>query len=115
MSSAVIFTGVIWTAVALIIAAVAVVTRRARKPVSFFSGVSAPQVRDVRAYNRAVARLWGGYAVVFEALGVPLLFRDRSKALMAIPLLGIPLSALALVIAYHAILRRMQKPRDTSP
>ena len=103
---------VVWSAVAGVLVGVAVWCWRSRKAVSFFAGVGPSKVRDVRRYNRAVAKLWLGYALVFELLGVPLLFAARNKALIAVTLLGVPVSVITLAAAYHVILRKAEKPSD---
>ena len=101
---------IIWSTVALMILIVAAVTWRSRKAAGFFTGVKPPEVRDVRKYNRAVAVLWIVYALLFEGLGIPLLFLEQNKALIAVILLGVPILTIGLVIAYQVILRRMEKP-----
>lgn len=103
----------IWSAVFVLILAIAAVTWRSRKPAAFFAGVEPPEVRDVRKYNRAVAVLWTVYGLAFEGLGIPLLFPDMKVAMILVPLLGVPLISIALMIAYHAILRREEKPQRT--
>ena len=96
---------IIWSAITPAFLALAVLAWRSRNPVGLYAGVKPPEVRDVRAYNRAVAVLWVCFALLFEALGVSLLFPDR-KVLMLLPLLGTPVLCVGLIIAYHAILRR---------
>ncbi len=100
---------IVWSAVALFLLLLAALTWRAKKPAGFFAGIRPPKIRDVRRYNRALALLWVGYALLFELLGLPFLFLHRNKALMAVPLLGIPMLTLALVAAYHVILSRYEK------
>ena len=100
---------IVWSAVALFLLLLAALTWRAKKPAGFFAGIRPPKIRDVRRYNRALALLWVGYALLFELLGLPFLFIHQNKALMAVPLLGIPMVSLGLVAAYHVILSRYEK------
>ena len=106
---------IIWSAVALMLFVIAVLDWRSKKPVGFYSGVKAPEVRDVRKYNRAVALLWLGYAVLFELLGIPLLFLRQNKALITVTLLGVMFITVGLLIGYQAILRRMKKTKEETP
>ena len=100
---------IIWSAVALLLLGLALKTWCSKKTASFYTGVKAPEVRDVRKYNHAVALLWAFYAAAFELLGIPILFLAKNKALIAVILLGVPLLSIGLVIAYQAILHRMEK------
>lgn len=47
---------------------------RSEKAVSFFTFVKASEVKDVKKYNHAVSVLWSTGTVLFEILGIPLLF-----------------------------------------
>ncbi len=100
----------IWSAVSAVFLILAAKALRSAKPAAFIAGIHPERVRDPRRYNRAVAILLCAYALVFEALGVPLLFLKTNTALIAVTLLGVPLSALGLMAAWHAVLRRMEEP-----
>ena len=97
---------IIWSTVFLLIVCIAVYTFRAKKAVPFFSGVMLPEIKNVKQYNRSLAALWFVYAVVYEALGVPILFLDHFPAGFVIPVIGMPVSTLALAAVYSALLKR---------
>ena len=98
----------IWSAVALLLLGIGIHTRFSPKAAGFFAGVDPPRVKNVRAYNRAVSVLWIGYALGFEAAGVPLLFLEQNSPLFLIPLLLVPALTILLVVIYHAILSRFR-------
>ena len=64
---------IIWELVSLIFVAIALWCRRSEKPVGFWSNVrfEADRIGDVSAYNRAVSKLWLGFALVLAVLGLP--------------------------------------------
>lgn len=74
---------------------------KAKEPVGFFTGVKPPRVKDVTAYNHAVAKIWIGFSIAFEiVIGVPLLFVKQNSAGFVIPiLLCLPL-VIGMAVAY---------------
>ena len=61
-----------WCAVGLVFEGLAVYIWFCKKPASF-GWARAPEVTDVKRYNRAVAKLYMAYGAVFILLGLPLL------------------------------------------
>ena len=97
---------IIWSVVALFLAGIGVYDLNAKKAVGFFTGVKPPEVKDVKKYNRSVGILWIVYAVVFEALGLPLLFLERGSAGFLIPMLLVPLASIGLAVSYTVIMAK---------
>ncbi len=98
----------IWSIVALVLVGIGIGVWKSDRATGFYAGAKPPQVRCVRKYNRSVALLWFAYAVVFELLGLPLLFLKQNAAgfLGIVP--GVPVISIALMIAYNRILRSFQ-------
>ena len=93
----------IWSAVTLLFLGAGIAAWRAQKPAGFFTSVKPPQVTDVKKYNRAVAVLWFTGAVVFEVLGLPLLFARQNSPLLIPVGLGTAFLAIGMMIAYSRI------------
>lgn len=100
---------IIWSVLAAVFVGLAVYCRRAKKAVGFFAGVQAPEVKDVKGYNRAVSRLWIIYAVLFEALGVPFLFAEQNSPVYIISVLGTVFISIGLMAAYHFAAEKYKK------
>ena len=100
---------VIWSAIALLLVGIGVWCLLSKKAVGFFAGVEPPKVTDVRKYNRAAACLWFVYAVLFELLGIPLLFLSQNAAAFLLPVLGTAVLSIGLMIAYNRILNKYQQ------
>lgn len=80
---------------------IAVWAWKAKEPVGFFTGVKPPKVKDVTAYNHAVAKIWIGFAIAFElVIGVPLLFLEQNSAGFVIPVLMCPPLVIGMAVAY---------------
>ena len=82
---------------------IGIIDWRSEKTVGFFAGVNPPEVTDTLKYNRAVAKLWFGYAVIFELFGLPFLFGKQNSPIFIITLIGTVFSTLGLAIVYTVI------------
>ena len=100
---------IIWSVCAAVFVGLAVYCRRSEKPVGFFAGVQAPEVKDVKGYNRAVSRLWIIYAVLFEALGVPFLFAKQNSPVYIVSVLGTVFISIGAMAAYHFVAEKYKK------
>ena len=56
-------------------------------------------MRDVKAYNRAVGRLFIGYGIVFMLLGLPLL-AGQNKGMIILSILGVVAESIAAMAVY---------------
>ena len=99
---------VIWMALGILIAALGVYCFFAKKQVGFWANAKTPEMRDVRAYNRAVGKLWLVYAAVFCVLGLPLL-REQPSALTALSVVGVMLEIVVLIVVYMKIEQKYKK------
>ena len=100
---------IIWSSITLLLLGIGIWAWNSGTPVSFFSGVKPPEVKDVRKYNHSVAVLWFVYAVLFELLGIPFLFLKQNRALFVVSILGTVVITIGLVIAYQRILQKCRK------
>ena len=94
---------VIWTLVALFFVGIAITARKSKEPVGFFTGVKAPEVKDVKGYNRAVSTLWFVVAAILELMGVPFLFLEQNSAHFVFIMLFIMPLAIGMAVVYLRI------------
>ena len=94
---------VIYSLLAVLFLGIGILAWKSEKPVGFFASVTPPAVTDVKKYNRAVARLWAVGAVIFELLGIPLLFTQQDSPAAIFCILGILVWAIGMMIAYTRI------------
>ena len=96
---------IIWTIVSLMFAAFSLYARCSKKPVGVFSNSPAPKkedIKDVKAYNKAVSNMWLVFAIIFEIIGIPLLFLKQNSAYFIIPMLCVPfLTIITIGIFVH--------------
>lgn len=71
-----------WELVGIFFIAMGIGAFFAKKAVGFFNNVRVLPMRDVKAYNRAVGKLFIGYGAVFMLLGLPILGGQNAAVLM---------------------------------
>lgn len=91
----------------LILFGIAVYARTRKTPMWFFAGVPAPDVSDVRGFNRANGAMWALFSLpYFAAAGVGIVHRVAAAIiLLCATFVLVPL----LVFSYHRICRKYAK------
>ena len=97
-----------WSIITIAVIIIGIISWNSKKPVGFFTGVKAPEVKDTKKYNHAVGAIWFIYALVFELCGLPLLFLKQNSAGFIIPVLGVVFSSIGLGVAYTFISAKYQ-------
>lgn len=100
---------VIWSIVALLFFGIGIWSRKAEKPVGFWSNVKAPEVNDVKEYNNAVSIIWFVFAVIFELLGFPLLFFEQNSPIFLVVAVGTVFLIIGIMIAYTRVENKYRK------
>lgn len=97
----------IWEACAVIFVGIGIGCFVTKKPVGFFANAKPPEIRDIKAYNRAVGKLWLIFSAIFALLGIPLLRPDSSLVLLSI--VGLVWVIILMIIAYLRIEQKYKK------
>lgn len=98
---------ILWTLISLVFVGIGVYDFRADKVVGFWSNGKMPEIapENIKAYNRAVGKLWIGFAITYILLGFPLLAGDDSP-LIVITLLGSLLAVVVLMAVYVLVIEK---------
>lgn len=99
---------VIWSIVALVFVIIGFSSWKSEVEIGFFTGVTPPKMKDVKAYNRAVAKLWWFFSLAFEVIGIPLIFIEQNSPVAIVIVLLVPLLIIGIIIAYHRIALKYQ-------
>ena len=91
---------VIWTITAVLFLLIGISSWRSEKEVGFFTGVKPPKMKDVTAYNHAVAKIWFWFTGLFEIAGAPLLFIEQNSPVVLLMVIVVFLLIIGVVIAY---------------
>ena len=90
----------VWSLSSLLFVVFGICTLSAKKPMPFWTHERKIEVRDVKAYNKAVAFLYFVYAFTILILGVPMLFSRQNSAGFIIPVLGLPIASILMIAVY---------------
>lgn len=100
---------VIWSMVSSLFFIISFRSWRAKKEVGFFNGIEPPKMKDAIAYNHAVAKLWFVFAVIFELLGIPLLFIEQNSPVALLIVIGVFLLIIGVIAIYLLIERQYRE------
>lgn len=91
-----------WLVVSGLFAGIGIVSWNAKKAVRFWNLSHQIRVSNVKRYNRAVAKMWFVFAVLFAVTGVPLV-GGYSSAWIIFSILGGMIWAIGLMVVYVRI------------
>ena len=94
---------IIWTLITLIFVYIGITTRKSNMPVNLFTFGDVPKVNDIKGYNKAVSNLWLVFAILFEVVGVSLLFIKQNSPLVILIVLGVVFLVIGMMVTYTKI------------
>ena len=92
---------IIWTVLGVLFIAMGIYDFNSQKtkPFGFWANAEVSPIEDVKAYNRAMGKLWCVYGILFILLGLPLLDGQNSGLIM-ISVLGTMFISIGAMIVY---------------
>lgn len=106
-----IITFVIWAILGVIFVGfgIYIINSKKAKPFGFWANAKAPEeVTDVKAYNRALGKLWIVFGVGFVVDGLPLLAGENSP-LILISIIGAMFLAIGAMVYYSLAIEAKYK------
>ena len=94
----------LWLIISLIIIGIGIAAFFAKKAVGFWANAEPLPMKDVKAYNRAVGKLFIGYGVITALLGLPILAGQNSAGIL-LSVLGIMLESIGAMIVYTLVIQ----------
>lgn len=94
-------TFIMWliTGIAFIILGIYVFCSKRAKAFGFWANAKVMPIKDVKAYNRALGKLWIGFGTVFALLGLPLLAGQNSPFII-LSIIGALFEVIITMIVY---------------
>lgn len=77
---------------------------RSDKPSGFWANAEQFEVTDIRAYNNAMGKLWIVVALLFTALGLPLLTSANILVVILVSVVGTMLICIGIMIFYTTVI-----------
>ena len=78
--------------------------RNSNKPSGFWANAEQFEVTDVRSYNRAMSKLWFVAAVLYTAIGLPLLTPANILLVILISVVGCMIVSIGLMIFFTTVI-----------
>ena len=100
---------VIWSLIAVMFVGIGINCCKSEEAVGFFTFTKPPVIDNIKGYNHAVAVLWFVSAVVYEIIGVPLLFLEQNSPLFIPVFFAMILWLIGLMVAYVKIEAKYKK------
>ena len=72
---------------------------KTEKPLGFWANAEVAEMKDVKAYNRALGKLWCVYGILLALLGLPLLGGQNSAGII-LSILGTMLISIGAMVVY---------------
>lgn len=94
---------IIWTLITLVFVYIGITIRNSNIPVNLFTFGDIPKVNDIKGYNKAVSNLWLVFTVLFEVVGVSLLFVKQNSPFVILIVLGVVLLVIGMMMIYTKI------------
>lgn len=101
------FAFLIWTLFSILFIAYGIRAFYSKKavPFGFWANAEVFAVKDVRAYNRAVGKLWCVFGIVLAFLGIPLL-KGQNSPYVVFSIVGIMAESIAAMVIYVVVIEK---------
>lgn len=78
--------------------------RHSDKPSGFWANAEQFEVTDVRAYNKAMSKLWFVAAVLYTAIGLPLLTPANILLVILVSMIGCMIVTIGIMIFFTTVI-----------
>lgn len=78
--------------------------RHSDKPSGFWANAEQFEVTDVRAYNKAMSKLWFVAAILYTALGLPLLTPANILLVILVSIIGCMIVTIGIMIFFTTVI-----------
>ena len=100
---------IIWSIVTILFVGIGLKCRKSDEPTGFFIGCKPPIVEDIQRYNKAVSKLWFAAAVIYEIMGMPLLFLEQNSLFFIPIIFGVVVGLIVMMVVYLKIEGKYRK------
>lgn len=95
---------IMWAAMGLLMAGLGIRAFFAKKEVGFWANLKPLPMKDVKAYNRAVGKLFIAYGITTVILGLPIL-PGQNTVWVVFSILGVVLETIIAMIVYMLVIQ----------
>lgn len=73
------------------------------KATGFWANAKMFPVKDIKAYNKAMGKLWCAYGIIFMLLGLPIL-KEQNTPYIILSILGVAFETITIMTIYTTII-----------
>ncbi len=96
---------ILWALFGCFFIVLGIYTHNAKKAVGFWANAELFPVENIKAYNRAMEKLWYVYGTIFILLGLPLLDGQNSP-LIFLSVVGVMIETIAVMAFYTLVIEK---------
>ena len=100
---------IIWSVVCALFFYIGISCLKSNSAVGFFTFGKPPVTENIKGYNKAVAKLWFVYAILFEIIGLPLLKLEQNSPRVILLVFAILIWVISLIAVYLKIESKYRK------
>ena len=93
----------IWAVIAFVFMGIGSYDYFSEKPAGFWANAKTVPIDDVKAYNRAVGKLFVCFGIGFILLGLPLLVSKQNSPVILFSVIGLMFESIGMMIVYMKI------------
>ena len=102
---------IIWCLISCVFIGIGISCLFSKNSTGFWANTEAPEVTDIKKYNRAMCKLWCAFGIIMMLLGIPLLDGQNSP-LVFITVSGILLEIVGLMIVYDLVIEKKYRKKN---
>ena len=99
---------VIWIILGCLFICLGVFSFFSKKAMGFWANAEMFEVTDIKKYNRAVAKLFCAFGIVFIFLGFPLL-SEQNSAWVLLSVVGVVVESITAMVVYTTVIEKKYK------
>lgn len=99
---------IIWSLVGVLFIGLGISNFYAKHVVGFWSNIPAPEIEDMKHFNRAVGWMWIIFGILMIVFGIPLLSGQNSPYVF-LSVAGVVIEIIAIMIIYTRIVIKYQR------
>ena len=102
---------IIWCIISLLFIGIGISCLFSKKATGFWANAKAPEVTDIKKYNKAMCILWCVFGGVMILLGIPLLAGQNSPYVF-ISVIGMFVEIICIMIVYVFIIEKKYRNKN---
>lgn len=101
---------IIWCLVGCLFIGFGIYALFSSKAIGFWANAPCIKVTDIKRYNKAMAKLFSCYGLIFVLLGLPLLGEQQSP-LILVSIIGVMVESISVMAVYTTVIEKKYRAK----